>query len=109
MSDLWHFCAAGDGTVTSDQTYYADRDHPELADCMDIRGTRNPPEDAERIGQDGVDDGPPEKVQALLNEHWNRATSLIEDGMYDDYLAAITEYDDRDSIIDAVQERRENL
>jgi len=50
MSQEWHFAADGDGRVTSDQTYYADRGHPDLDGCMDVRGTYNPPEDAERVG-----------------------------------------------------------
>jgi len=50
MSDEWYFAADGDGSVTADRTYYADRDHPDLAESMDVRGTYNPPDEAERVG-----------------------------------------------------------
>jgi len=50
MTDLWYFSADGDGRVTEDRTYYGDRDHDDLDGCLDVRGTYNPPGDAELVG-----------------------------------------------------------
>ena len=50
MPTVWYYCAEDDKRHAESHTYYADRGHNDLLGCMDIRETRHPPEDAERVG-----------------------------------------------------------
>lgn len=109
MADLWYFCAEDSSTVTDDKRYYARRSHDELAECMDIRATRQPPANAERIGGPAGDDEPSHAAKEVRSKHWKKAVTVIEAGQYDDHLDEIIEYDDRKSVTGAAIERQGEL
>lgn len=48
-------------------------------------------------------------AEGLANEHWRAAANAVEDGDADEYLDELAKRDDRESVQNAIEERRAEL
>lgn len=82
-------------------------------DETDESGASGDSSDDTADGSDGdAEDAEPAgtfDAAAVSDEHWNSVVTAIEAGKYDDHLDALGEADDRDSVQNAIAERRDEL
>ena len=54
-------------------------------------------------------DGEYPPAEKTVGAHWNQIVAAVNDGVYDDALETVAENDDRDSVQNAIEDRRGEL
>ena len=107
------------GDVVEVDTDFADylRDRPDFQEhAGDATPSHDPDGDVAVREEDGppddnagAGDGTDERAVNLADESWQAAVATVEAGDADDYLDALEAIDDRDSVQDAIETRRDEL
>lgn len=90
-----------DRVIESGETAEVDDDIAERFDAFHPVGEGD--DSDESVESAGVD------LEAVRDEHWQHVVSDVEDGHYDEHLDELETSDDRNSVQNAVEERRAAL
>lgn len=75
----------------------------DLEEQFRARGWEDPPQTSD--GEDEIN----ERALELADEHWQRTIAAVEDGEVDGYLDDLEEVDERPTVLEAIDDRRDEL